>query len=671
MIKAVEILNQLRCKKNIMNNKFSVSNYKSSTLDQTNPIPEAKSQNRNQITSAPELLAMQPVTLMGMQKIERATVVVSAVADSLGNEHVLSRFGNEVWNLSSEILAVNRSSKTKRIVWPNDIPQDLIEDAKIAVYCAMRQGRNDINWSASSAAAHGPRIEMLLRHLARQGISNFSQIRPLHVSTYIVESKKRIDESTIYTYLQILDIAWSFRQELLFPLLEHPFSGKSLYRAVGLKNTQKETSRVAKTPVIPRSVQIALWTYCESIIDSAAPIFIDRDNKKIDVTSSGLAAIRDVALYQLQICTGMRNSESTGVTNRCWRTENKMINPKKEISFHWISTREIKTTGGEMLDYLAPAELFRSLDLLQRYAEPLQRRLADEARWLENIIDTESNAQGAQSNGKSVLQNIERLSRIREIGQHMMLITRWDSSDHLNSGSYVDVMTSNECNVGLRRVARSAGVSWKIANHQCRRTYAWNVANSRLGRMGLVFIKWQFKHLNLGWTQLYAANPRQDQALYQEFVEATFESKTEVIQAWHNADSRLSGGAGKKLLQTRGMPVRDMAQLLAATADTIILRSTGHAWCLSGTQGCHGQGIYDPTMCGGCSQAIIDESQGSRWQMIHLDNLRLAAVTDCGPAIAEKVGKAVAMSTQVLSDLCVALPSPEQALAYESGVWLE
>lgn len=654
-----------------MNNKLSVSNYKSSNLDQLDSIPKAKNPSKFKIKNASELLAKQPVTLMDMPKIERATVVVSAVADSLGNEHVLSRFGDEVWNLSSEIFAVNRSQKSKRIVWPNNIPPDLIEDAKIVVYCAMRQGRNDINWSASSAAANGPRIEILLSNLARQGISNFSQIRPLHVSTYIVESKKRIDESTIYTYLQILDIAWSFRQEMTYPLLEHPFSGKSLYRAVGLKNTQKETSRTAKTPVIPRSVQIDLWRYCESIVDNSAPIFIQRDNNNIDVTSSELVAIRDAVLYQLQICTGMRNSESTGVTNGCWRIEKKMINPKREISFHWISTREIKTTGGEILDYLAPAELFRSIDLLQRYAEPLQRRLADEARWLENIIDTESNAQEVLSNGKSFLQNIERLNRVKEIGQHMMLITKRDSSDHLNNGSYVDVMSSQECNFALRRVARSAGVSWKIANHQCRRTYAWNVANSRLGRMGLVFIKWQFKHLTLGWTQLYAANPRQDQALYQEFVEATFESKTEVIQAWHNADSRLSGGAGKKLLQTRGMPVRDMAQLIAATADTIILRSTGHAWCLSGTQGCHGQGIYDPTMCGGCSQAIIDESQGSRWQMIHLDNLRLAAVTDCGPAIAEKVGKAIAMSTQVLSDLCVPLPSSEQALAYEAGKWLE
>ena len=224
-----------------MNNKLSVSNYKSSNLDQLDSIPKAKNPSKFKIKNASELLAKQPVTLMGMPKIERATVVVSAVADSLGNEHVLSRFGDEVWNLSSEIFAVNRSQKSKRIVWPNNIPPDLIEDAKIVVYCAMRQGRNDINWSASSAAANGPRIEILLSNLARQGISNFSQIRPLHVSTYIVESKKRIDESTIYTYLQILDIAWSFRQEMTYPLLEHPFSGKSLYRAVGLKNTQKET----------------------------------------------------------------------------------------------------------------------------------------------------------------------------------------------------------------------------------------------------------------------------------------------------------------------------------------------------------------------------------------------------------------------------------------------
>jgi hypothetical protein len=190
--------------------------------------------------------------------------------------------------------------------------------------------------------------------------------------------------------------------------------------------------------------------------------------------------------------------------------------------------------------------------------------------------------------------------------------------------------------------------------------------------MGLVFIKWQFKHASISWTQLYAANPRQDQALYQEFGDAMWESKVELLAAWQKADARLSGGAGKQLMQTRATPVRDFKKLLEATADSVNIRSTGHAWCMSGTQGCHGQGIYDPSMCGGgCSQAIIDESQSSAWQMIHLDNLRLAAITDCGPAVAAKAKRSIEVSTRVLADLGVPMPTVEQAACYEEGAWVE
>jgi hypothetical protein len=70
-------------------------------------------------------------------------------------------------------------------------------------------------------------------------------------------------------------------------------------------------------------------------------------------------------------------------------------------------------------------------------------------------------------------------------------------------------------------------------------------------------------------------------------------------------------------------------------------------------------------MCGGCSQAVIDSDQASTWQMIHLENLRLAAITDCGPAVAQKAQRAVERSTQVLTDLGVPLPTREQAEAYE------
>lgn len=637
-------------------------------------LPESASEvERVDFKASPkafELLAQQPMSLVGLTLAQRNAVVVTAVADDFGNEHVLSRFRDAVWDLSPEKWPKNKSDTAKKIRWPLDVPQTLVDDAKAAIYCALRQGRSDVEWSASSAATAGQRAALILRPLMSLGIVKFSQVRALYITDQIAELKKSLADGSICSRLIIIDIVWSLNHEMIHSLPEHPFGGMSLYEAVWLSQRRDDpTGNVAKTPVIPPSIQSKLWRRCEFVLARSEALFKARDRGEIEPFSTSLLDLRDAVLYQLQITSGMRNSESTGMTNACWRMEKRSLRDGRRILFHWVRTKEMKTSGGKEMDYLVPGELFTSLKVLQRFAEPLQQRLGEEVNWLEGLLAAGPDSSGLLGNGKKVADVVQRLNHVREISPHLLLTISRNVSDHLDSGSRVEVMSGTSCLRALYRLAKEAGVDWDIGNHQCRRTFAWNVVNSRLGRMGLVFIKWQFKHASISWTQLYAANPRQDQALYEEFGDAMWESKVELIEAWQKADTRLSGGAGKKLMQNRATPARDMKQLLAATAESVNLRSTGHAWCMSGTQGCHGQGIYDPTACGGCSQAIIDESQSTRWQMIHLDNLRLAAMTDCGPAVEAKARKAVEMSMQVLADLGVALPTAEHAKFYAEGGW--
>lgn len=621
------------------------------------------------VTPAPrafELLARQPTSLIDMTPAERNAVVVTAVVDASGTEHVLSRFGDDVWDLSPEIPAKNKYAKCKKIRWPSDVPRALVDDAKAAVYCALRQNKPGVSWSASTAASVGSYAAVTLRYLALQSIETFSQVRSLHVTDYIADLNEYITASSIQNRLSILDAVRSFEAEMIYPLPEHPYAKRAIW-GWNLRGGQANDpcGRTGRTPVIPPSIQKSLWMHCEAMLADAEAALGARDAGELAPTSDRLMAIRNAVLYQLQITSGMRNSEAAGVTNDCWRDERRTLHDGRVVFLHWVRTKEVKTSGGMEMDYLVPGELIASLKILQRVAKPLQQRLADEALWLQDVLASAANDAGHLSNGMTISETVQRLNHVREIGQHMLLGISTMASDHLGSGSRVEVIGSYTCVMALSRLTKSARLNWDIGNHQCRRTFAWNVANSRLGRMGLVFIKWQFKHASISWTQLYAANPRQDQALYQEFGDAMWESKVELLASWHEADVRLSGGAGKKLMQTRATPVRNFNQLLRATADSVNLRSTGHAWCMSGTQGCQGQGLYDPTMCGGCSQAVIDDSQASRWQMIHLDNLRLAAIADCGPAVEAKAKRAVELSTRVLVDLGVALPTSEQAKSYE------
>jgi hypothetical protein len=611
-----------------------------------------------------ELLAAQPISLVGMTPAERDAVVVTAVADDAGREHVVSRFGDRVWDLASEVEAKNRKRADLKIVWPDDVPKALIDDVKAALYCALRRGPHGRKWSSSSVVGAAQKGLRTLRHLTQLRLSNFSQVQALHLADHITDLRRRLNTRSISGRLQIVDLIWSFHMDVLHPLPEHPWAGIAIWDACrGNEDDGSPAGRTGKTPVIPRSVQRTLFAYCEARLDEADVLFRSRDAGEITGYSKQLTAIRDAVLYLLQITSGMRNSESTGVTNDCWRTE-----VRNGVTYHWVRTREIKTTGGTKVDFLVPPEAVRALEVLQGYAQPLQARLADEARWLESLLATGPDKSGQLGNGMSVAKAVQRLNHVRFIGGYLVLGVSVGASDHLGKGSRVEVLSGTACWIQMKQLAKAAGTDWGLGNHQCRRTFAYNVANSRLGRMGLVFLKWQLKHASMSWTQLYAANPYQDHALYGEFEEEMFEARLDLLEGWASSDAPLSGGAGKKIMQTRARAARDLEQLLRQTAEAVELRSTGHAWCISGTRGCHGQGVYDPTMCGGCSQAIIDKDQAPAWQMIHLDNLRLAAITDCGPAVTDKARRAVERSTQVLQDLGVTVPTDEQGQAYSAAL---
>lgn len=114
-----------------------------------------------------EMLSVQPVTLIGLKQAERDSVIVSAVADSEGNEYALSRFGDSTWDLRSEMKAKNGKSKGL-ITWPADLPQAILNDIKAALYCVLRRGRdNSRPWTVSAVASAAQEGMAAARHFAR------------------------------------------------------------------------------------------------------------------------------------------------------------------------------------------------------------------------------------------------------------------------------------------------------------------------------------------------------------------------------------------------------------------------------------------------------------------------------------------------------------------------
>lgn len=592
-----------------------------------------------------ELLAAQPTSLVGLSAAERDAIVITAVCDHNGIEHVVSRYGDDRWDFQSVIGAQNTVFNQRTLTWRLDVPRALIEDTKAAMYAWWKQGKP--GWKAIKARSMCTTVRqgaVLLRYLASRGVVTYADIRPIHLADFLQQRVQlgRAPKGSYHKF-HIIDVVASFASELHHPMSMDPWSGRGVFAFCGIHDAKERA--VGKTPVIPPSVQAAVFNHAEKVLAKADQILDQRGAATIRGLQRDLdTQVRDAVLFLLLISTGMRNSEAMGVKNGSWRTE-----VKNGVTYHWVRTFEHKTGKG-LVDFLATPETLAALEIGQRYAAPYQERLRVEIAYLEQELQRSPPVQRL-SNSMSRTEALLRLETARETVDCIFLAISRSAGDLPGALTRVAVMTFHGSNAQLATLARSAGVKWQLANHQCRRTFAWNVAQSKLGRRALIFLKWQFKHTSISMTELYASNPLQDESLYDEFYGEIVESKGQIVASWFDEGTPLSGGAGRKIMNTRAVRIESRSSLLRHTSQNVNIRATGHGWCLALQQGCVGDGMYEATRCVDCSSGVIDTSHVEIWRQIHAQNLELLGVKDCGPAVAQRAEREIARSAKVLCDL--------------------
>ena len=586
-----------------------------------------------------DLLADQPVSSKGLSESAKFNIVVSAVADMDGSNHVLSRFGDSIWDFRPYFEQSNVADGQKYIPWPGDCSQELVDDCKAVLYAWFKRGLPGSKPPVAMGicqAAIASAIPMM-RWLTALNIKRFDQVKPIHVVNYVHYTKSRLTRNagSVYDSLRILDFLWVFRNDTSSPLAACPWGDSSLWRVSGLAK-QVGGTETGKTPIIPPDVQAKVFNYCEEILAAAPRILNERDAGSLGLRNPALIRIRDAALYVLSITSGMRNEEAIGVETGSWRSE-----VRDGVEFHWVATTEHKTGKGKV-EFLIPELTVKVLDLMWRYAKPLQEKLTLE------IAEMECNP-----TPQDLVNRMLRLAKAKRDAQKLFLCT--SRSGHSEStGYHVDALSNGGSKVSFRRLAEAAGTDWQLAPHQCRRTYARNVVESRMGRSSLVFLKWQFKHSSMSMTQLYASNPMQDASLFDEVLEEMTDFKVDLIESWLG-DQALSGGAGREIQKARAITLKSRTALLAETAAQVHIRATGHGWCLAQEKGCGGAGLYEATRCVGCKNGVIDESFAEIWKGIYAQQTELLTIDDAGPAVRQRAERDVQWARQVMVDLGVLL----------------
>ena len=588
-----------------------------------------------------DLLAAQPASSKGLSESEKSNIVVSAVADMDGSNHVLSRFGDPVWDFRPYFEQSNVADGQKYIPWPEDCSQELVDDCKVVLYVWFKRGLPGSKPPVAMGicqTAIASAIPMM-RWLTALNIKRFDQVRPIHVANYVHHTKARLTRNahSVYDSLRILDFLWVFRNETSSPLAACPWGESSLWRVSGLAKqpgNQFGRTETGKTPIIPADVQAKVFNYCEEVLAAAPEILNERDAGRLGFRNPALIRIRDAALYVLSITSGMRNEEAIGVESGSWRSE-----VRDGVQFHWVATTEHKTGKGKV-EFLIPELTVKVLDLMNRYAKPLQEKMALEVAELE-----------CNPTPQDLTNRMLRLAKAKRDVRKLFLCTSMSGQSE-SAGYHVDALSNGGSKVSFRRLAMAAGTDWQLAPHQCRRTYARNIVESRMGRSSLVFLKWQFKHSSMSMTQLYASNPMQDASLSDEVLEEMTNFKVDLIESWLG-DQPLSGGAGHEIKKVRAIALKSRTALLAETAPQVHIRATGHGWCLAQEKGCGGAGLYETTRCVGCKNGVIDQSFADVWRGIYDQQNELLALDDAGPAVKQRAERDVQWARQVMVDLGV------------------
>lgn len=590
---------------------------------------------RKRIGKAYELLADQPASLAGLSQADRGDVVVSAVLDDTGNTVVLSCVKDLVWEMWPFVTTPNTADSQKRLDW-SVIPIDYREACQNVLYNYWKVGRP--GWAVPGVSSMVKTLDCLriiCRFAGKLKLESLADMGTFHVANFVHEQKKaRLAPSTRRTRFLMVELLYLFRAQHDGALQVHPWPDSSAKEMAGVTGEDtKDARRVALTPLIPVEVAQRLYRHAKGILGRADALLDERDRgERSAFKDAEIIGIRDACFYMLGVLTGMRSSELSSIEIGAGRTE-----VKNGITFHWVASVEHKTKKGRV-EYLMPSMGHDILRILERWSQPYRERLAEQIAAME------------KQKMQLTPEELQWLATARSNTRKLFLGS--------GSSGIVPVSRNRWIQI-LPQFALCAGTCWKLAAHQMRRLYAYTFVRHRLG--DLLFLKEQFKHSVIDMTQLYASNPLQDTALYDDILTELMTYKAGVVAQWLEKDEPLAGGAGLKIKELRAHDFEGRNELLTETSLRINIRSTGHSWCLAQDEGCGGSGIYAKGTCGDCGNGLIDSRFIPVWQEAyrHHKELRKEAA-EMGPGVVRRVERDLAQAAEILKDLGVQVDAGDE-----------
>ncbi len=341
------------------------------------------------------------------------------------------------------------------------------------------------------------------------------------------------------------------------------------------------------------------------------------------------------------LLVGMRLSEVLLLETGCYREaecEGEMLG--------WVAGRTLKMRpdGSDATRWVAPPIVQDLVRILERIAAPMRERMRAQIASMESELASAKLASGTR---KRVTKD---LAAAQESLPRLFLSTIKGEGRTLVRGSGRGVTH------WIKRMVKNAGLGVYVHPHMLRRTFAVFLIQQCAG--DLRYLRKHFQHWSIETTQLYATHEEREQELVDEIADEMLVQKTGLVAKWLSPDTALSGLGGEHIkakrsaTEFRGMLEPDLRRVAQHLADGLIVRPTGHSWCLSSpVLTCGGQGIYDATQCADCDGAVIAMEHKTIWELLAEQMLEVEQLDDTGPAGRQLVGRSLEHFDKVLLPL--------------------
>ncbi|EAB4350043.1 integrase [Salmonella enterica subsp. enterica serovar Senftenberg] len=535
----------------------------------------------------------------------------------------LSIYINDEWIFND---APTNTCKSRRHIRFTAIPVSFRPTLKYISWHWLSHGRpGKIKPRPGTIIAFISEITGFLNWLTFQNIHTLNKITVEHCLAWAryLQQYKRIntDEplkpATLSRRLAAVETLFELGQFCPDKMIPHPWPGTSSHRLARMNDLAMQ-----KTPLMPDSVFTTLFQHAWHRVTQASELLQHRDalqqiSKNVAHKSpstrslarsnclitrgwkSGPKALYEALTYLSTACyiiiaslSGCRNHELAWLkTGACYKVRHE----NGEILW-WMRSRSTKTGEGQT-EWMIPPAAVKAIRVAEKLALPLHKELETEIqrKKLINPYDPE-------------IQEAERHLKVLFPGKHP------------HTG-VVRTLNGGQWNLRLRSFCKYHGITWAISTHQFRRKFANYAAQSQFG--DLRYLREHFKHWSVDMTLRYAVNASQEMTLLSEIKEDVAIIKTTLIDKWLQSETPLAGGYGESLKHWRKTDASHIfhshEHMLRSIAESIAIRSNGHAWCTADNRKCSGNFSQNMLRCSECQNAVIDSANLSVYQKLYED----------------------------------------------------